>query len=83
MENYNYTITYVGNGNFKVKFEDDDILKDAGTNICGMIRYTYFEDYKLPEIGWSVTNKKLLEDYFPKVQKDIKDGKILPGIINY
>jgi hypothetical protein len=44
-----------------------------------MIRYTYFEDYSLPSIGWEVTQKQLLEDYQPKVMKDILDGKIKLG----
>ena len=52
------------------------IDKNAGKNICGMIRYTYFEDFTLPPIGWKVKEKKLLEDYYPKVTQDVKSGKI-------
>ena len=36
-----------------------------------MIRYTYFEDYTLPEVGWN--------DYTPKMQKDVLDGKQKPN----
>ena len=35
-----------------------------------MVRYTYFEDYALPEIGWEVTRKQLMQDYLPKMLKD-------------
>ena len=75
MEN-NYSITHIGKGEFQVKLEDGKIV-NAGPRLCGMIRYTYFEDFTIPELGWSISNKQLLEDYFPKVQKDILNGKIL------
>ena len=77
-----YLITHLGEGKFQVKMEDDE-TKDAGPNLCGMIRYTYFEDYTLPEIGWKVTRLKLIDDYFPKVQQDILSGKIKPNQMNY
>lgn len=48
----------------------EDEVKEAGSNLCGMIRYTYFEDYALPEIGWEVTRKQLMQDYLPKMLKD-------------
>lgn len=70
-------ITHISNGNFKVEMSNGDV-KNAGENLRGMIRYTYFEDFTLPPEGWSVSQKKLIEDYFPKVMKDIKDGKIKP-----
>ena len=69
-----YIITHLGEGKFSVKMEDE--IREAGSNLCGMIRYTYFEDYTLPEIGWQVTKKQLIKDYFPKVQNDIVNGKI-------
>lgn len=71
-------ITYAGDGKFNVKLDDGRIL-DAGQNLRGMIKYTYFEntnDY--PEIGWSVTQNQLHLDYFPKAQKDILSGKLKP-----
>jgi hypothetical protein len=34
-----------------------------------MIRYTYFENYTLPEIGWEVSRKQLMKDYLPKMQQ--------------
>jgi len=76
-----YLITHVGEGKFSVEIDGEK--KEAGSNLCGMIRYTYFEDYSLPEIGWQVTNKKLLEDYFPKMQNDVMSGKIKPNQMNY
>jgi len=77
-----YLVTHLGNGNFQVKMENNEI-KDAGENLCGMIRYTYFEDYSLPEIGWNITGKQLNKDYIPKVQKDVLNGKIKPNQLNH
>ena len=78
MEMENYLVTHLGEGKFQVKMENDEI-KDAGSNLCGMIRYTYFEDFTLPPVGWEVNQRQLLEDYQPKVMKDISDGKIQYG----
>jgi len=47
-----------------------------------MIRYTYFEDYTLPEIGWKVTRKQLYDNYLPKMQQDVLSGKLKPNKIN-
>ncbi len=69
-----YLITHIGDGKFNVKTENGEI-KEAGSNLCGIIRYTYFEDYTLPEIGWEVTRKQLMGDYLPKSQRDILSGK--------
>jgi len=71
-----YTVKHIGKGRFEVKLHETNEIKNAGSSLCGMIRYTYFEDYTLPPIGWEVTQKKLMEDYHPKVFKDISDGKI-------
>jgi hypothetical protein len=73
-----YFIVHVGEGQFKVKVDEEE-WKDAGPNLCGMIRYTYFEDFTLPEVGWHTTRMTLLKDYQPKVMQDIVDGKIKPG----
>ena len=62
---------------------EDGEIKNAGSNLCGMIRYTYFEDYTLPEIGWEITWSKLMSDYMPKMQNDVLIGKIKPNQINY
>ena len=70
----NYTIKHIGEGRFKAIMEDS--IKDVGPSLGGMIRYTYFEDFSIPPIGWEVTHDKLMEDYQPKVMKDISDGKI-------
>ena len=82
MNTDNYLITHLGEGKFQVKMENGEI-KDAGSNLCGMIRYTYFEDYTLPEIGWEVTQKQLLEDCFPKMHQDVLNGKLKPNQMNY
>lgn len=73
-----YTVRHIGNGEF-VAIMDDGQIKEVGSNIKGMIRYTFFEDFSYPPINWEVTQKDLLETYQPKVMKDIMDGKILPG----
>lgn len=73
--------THIGDGKFKVTMDNGEI-KDAGANVTGMIRYVYFEDYSLPEIGWEVEDEKLLKDYHPKVMGDILSGKIKPNQIN-
>ena len=75
MEEEDYLITYLGEGHFQAKMANDE-LKDVGPSLRGMIRYTYFEDFQLPEIGWQVTSKKLKEDYFPKLHQDLLSGKI-------
>jgi len=75
-----YLITHIGEGYFQIETEDG--IKEAGSNLCGMIRYTYFEDYTLPEIGWNTTRLKLLQDYMPKMQKDVLDGKLNTNQIN-
>lgn len=73
----NLVYRHIGEGEFVAEMEDGT-FKDLGPNAVGMIRYTYFEDYQLPEVGWEVTRGKLLEDYQPKVMKDIVEGKIKP-----
>lgn len=76
------TIKHIGEGKFQVYMEDGEV-KDAGSNLVGMIRYTYFEDYNLPEIGWEITWEQLMKDYMPKMQNDVLIGKIKPNQINY
>ena len=75
MEFVDYLVTHLGEGKFQVKMENNEI-KEAGINLCGMIRYTYFEDYSLPEIGWKVTRKQLMKDYLPKMQQDVLNGNL-------
>lgn len=71
-------ITYIGDYKFNVTLDDGRIL-EAGKNLRGMIKYTYFEDTdEFPEIGWSVTQSQLHSDYFPKAQRDILSGKLKP-----
>jgi hypothetical protein len=73
-----YTIRHKGNGEFEAIMDDGEV-KEAGPNIIGMVRYTFFEDFSLPPISWQVTRKELLEVYQPKVMKDISEGKINIG----
>ena len=70
-----YTATHIGEGKFEVKMSNGDI-KNSGPNMEGMIRYTYFEDYELPPIGWNISREQLIKDYFPKLMKDVQEGKI-------
>ena len=78
----NYLVTHLGEGKFQVLMENG-YIKEAGSNLCGMIRYTYFEDYALPEIGWQITRERLYGDYTPKVLKEVSEGKIKPNQMNY
>lgn len=78
MENnlhYDHIATHIGDGKFEVKMSNGDI-KNSGPNMEGMIRYTYFENYELPPIGWSINREQLIKDYFPKLMKDVQEGKI-------
>jgi hypothetical protein len=63
-----YLITHIGEGKFQAELENGEV-KNAGENLRGMIRFTYFEDYTLPDIGWQVTRKQLLMDYTSKIGK--------------
>jgi len=74
-----YTIKYLGDGNFQAQLRETGEIKECGKNLLGLIRYTYFEDFSYPQVGWEVTQEQLLKDYHPKVLKDITDGKIKPG----
>lgn len=69
------TYKHKGEGKFEAILEDGSI-KEVGPNICGMIRYTYFQDYTLPPIDWEVNGEQLFKDYHTKVSKDIFSGKI-------
>ncbi len=73
-----YTARHIGGGSFEVTLEGGEV-KQAGSGIVGMIRYTYFEDFAMPPVGWEVTREKLMADYVPKVHADIASGKIAPG----
>jgi hypothetical protein len=73
-----YKVKHIGNGIFEATLDSGEV-KEVGSNLIGMIRYTYFEDFSLPPIGWEVTQKQLMEDYQPKVMKDIMYGKIQYG----
>ncbi len=73
-----YTVKHLSNGIFELTLDSGEV-KEVGPNIIGMIRYTYFEDFTLPPPNWEITQKQLLEDYYPKVLKDISDGKIQYG----
>lgn len=70
----NLIYRHTGDGKFVAEMEDGS-FKDLGPKAVGMIRYTYFEDYQLPEVGWEVTRGKLLADYQPKMLKDYKGEK--------
>jgi len=67
-----YRIIYKGDGKFEVIINGES--KEAGPNLRGMIRYTFGDT--LPEVGWEITNEELMQRYYPKVHRDILDGKI-------
>lgn len=69
----------------KIKFEDnlficvmdDGSIKEAGPNIRGMIKYTYFEETNdYPPEGWEVLRELFLRDYNSKIFKDFQSGKL-------
>jgi hypothetical protein len=71
----NNIIKYLGNGEFQITLHETGEVKGCGPNLLGMVKYTYFEnDDTYPPIGWEVTQKQLLEDYQPKVMKDLIQG---------
>lgn len=35
--------------------------------MCGIIRFTYSEDFTIPELGWETTRLTLLKDYNHKL----------------
>jgi hypothetical protein len=71
-----YTARHIGGGEFTATLHETGEVKECGPGIRGMIRYTYFEDFTLPEVGWEITQEQLMKDYFPKLQKDITEGKL-------
>ena len=73
-----YTIRHIGAAKFEATLCAGE-KKEVGPNLIGMIRYTYFEDFSIPPVGWEVTQEQLLKDYQPKVLKDIQEGKIQTG----
>ena len=73
--NFDYVITHLGDLKFEAKLPNG-VIKECGNNLLGMLRYTYFEDFSTPPIGWSITREQLIKDYFPKLAKDISEGKI-------
>jgi len=81
MELEDKIIKHIGEGKFEVHTENG--VKEAGSNLAGIIRYTYFEDYKLPPLDWEVNWQQLMNDYLPKMQNDVLIGKIKPGQTNY
>lgn len=73
-----YTLRHIGGAKFEAVLDGGEV-KEVGSSLLGMIRYTYFEDFSVPPVGWQVTQEQLLKDYHPKVMKDIQEGKIKPG----
>lgn len=58
-------ITHVGNFEFSILLEDGQTLP-TGPNYINVIKFTYFEDGEVPEIGWNVTHQQLLKDFHIK-----------------
>lgn len=75
-----YLMIHIGEGKFQAIMMNGEIL-EVGRFLCGIIRYTFFEDYSYPEIGWNITRNCLMEVYQPKVLKDILEGKIKKDLV--
>ena len=75
MDANEYLIEHLGFGKFQVKMSDGQ-TKEADDNLVGIVRYTYFFDYTLPEIGWQVTKSQLSKDYHPKMLGDLVTGRL-------
>ncbi len=73
-----YKLKHLGSGDFRAIMEDGQ-EKEIGDNLIGMVRYTYFEDFSLPPIDWTITREQLLQDYSKKSQADILSGKLEVG----
>lgn len=68
----NFLITYIGNDNFEITLSDGK--KKLSTRYTKlMVRYTYFQEQQ-PQIGWNITSKQLIDDYYPKIQLDMSKG---------
>lgn len=74
-------LRHLGDGKFEALM-DDWTTKPVGPSLCGMIRYTYFENYTLPPLDWVVTKQKLHADYHNKVLPEILSGKIKVNKMN-
>lgn len=70
MDDIDFLIKHIGEGKFECHLQDGSI-KEAGKNICGIIRFTYFEDFTIPEIGWETTRLTLLKDYNSKLMPQL------------
>lgn len=75
-------IKHVGEGKFEALMADGSV-KEVGPTLRGIIRYTYFEDYTIPPLDWTVNREVLLNDYQEKVLPDIIAGNITPNTMNY
>ena len=70
MDDIDFLIKHIGEGKFECYLSDGSI-KEAGANMCGIIRFTYFEDLTIPVIGWETTRLTLLKDYNSKITPQI------------
>ena len=64
-----FLIKHIGGGKFECY--TDEGVKSVGENMCGIIRFTYFEDFTLPEVGWETTRLTLLRDYNIKLMPQL------------
>ena len=70
MDDNDYLIKHTGEGKFECYLPDGSV-KGVGTSMCGIIRFTYFEDFTLPELGWETTRLTLLKDYNSKIMPQL------------
>ena len=68
------TLEHIGEGNLVAHTPEG--IKEVGKNLNGMVRYTYFEDFTLPPIGWTCSREDLLKDYHKKVSVQIIQDRL-------
>mgnify|MGYP003436567290 CR=1 FL=1 len=61
------TIKHTGDGNFECHMDNDGRILVSGPNQNGMLRFTYFPDFTIPPVDWSVHSMQLLKDYHAKI----------------
>jgi hypothetical protein len=68
------TLEHIGDGNLVAHTTQG--TQEVGKNLNGMVRYTYFEDFTLPPIGWTCSHEDLLKDYHRKVSDQIIQDRL-------
>jgi len=67
-------LEHTGDGNLKAHTPEG--TKEVSKNLNVMVRYTYFEDFTLPPIGWTCSRENLFKDYHRKVSDQIIQDRL-------